>query len=64
MASIHGKVGTYVKGCRCYDCRKVYRLYQQSKRGGWSTRGDMPEHERAYLETEPEYFHDRLRVRR
>ena len=63
MARTHGTVSCYANGCRCDDCREAARLYRRAIKGSWRPAKRLPADERAWMETEPEYFHDRLRAR-
>jgi len=60
MARTHGRIATYVNGCRCDECRRAsyedYRRRHVTRRRMKLFSSD----ERAWLETEPEYFHERL----
>jgi hypothetical protein len=61
MGRAHGTAGGYAKGCRCDDCREAARLAQRKNRHSWRPTNRQTREEQAWLETEPEYFHARLR---
>ncbi len=58
----HGTQGGYSRGCRCDECTKAAREAQRRRRKSYQADRRAPSDERAYLETEPAFFHARLRA--
>jgi hypothetical protein len=63
MRREHGQASTYIAGCKCDDCRKARRDSQRKRRGSTRVFRSLPHDELALLETEPEFFHVRLRAK-
>jgi len=63
MARTHGKISTYQYGCRCDDCRKAKQTRNRKRNTGERPLRAFSPGERAWYETEAEFFHDRLQER-
>jgi hypothetical protein len=61
MARTHGKISTYVNGCRCDECKRAARDTRRRYRHSWRPRNQQSRAEQGWLETEPEYLHAQLR---
>ena len=61
MDRAHGKISTYVHGCRCDECKRAERDARRRYRHSYRPHARQDPEERAWLETEPEYFHAQLR---